>query len=124
VHVLDENNSKSLTVKFEITSTVKKTYKVLKEGGTEAFINHTKVHKTIMADCKVKEEGVAARSLVLANRCNIATLTVEDPQAHQEEIINLVEANHELTETVRTLQKTRLTTSNSFFHQPLPQSGS
>ena len=44
--VSDENNNeKSLTVKFEISATVEKTNKVLTNGGTEAFINHIKVHK-------------------------------------------------------------------------------
>ena len=47
---------KSSTVQFKISSTVEKTYKVLSTGGnTEAFINHIMVHKTILADCKVKE---------------------------------------------------------------------
>jgi hypothetical protein len=105
VHTPDEKSSKSSTVKFKISPTVEKTFKVLVEGGTEAFINHIKVHKTIMADCKVKDQAVAARTLILANRQDITTLTVEDPVANQEEINNLVEANRELTETVRTLQK-------------------
>ena len=47
-HVPDKKNSgKSLTVKFKISSSVEKTYKVLIEGGTEAFITHIKVHKTL-----------------------------------------------------------------------------
>ena len=58
-HVPDKNNSgKSLNVKFNIFPFVKKTYKVLVDGGTDAFINHIKVHKTILAGCKVKEEAV------------------------------------------------------------------
>ena len=61
-----------------------------------------------------------ARSLIITNRRNIVTLTVADPVANQEQIDNLVEANRELTETVYTLQKTRLTTSKSIFHLPLP----
>ena len=101
-HVPDEKNGKSLTVKFR-SSTVKKTYTVLVEGGTEAFINHIKVHKTSMDVSKVTEEAVAARALILANRRNIATLTVADPVVNQEEIDNLVEANCELDETVCTL---------------------
>ena len=70
-HVPDEKNSKSLTVKFKISSIVKKMYRYLVEGGTEAFINHIKIHKTILADCKVKSEAVAARSILLANRCKL-----------------------------------------------------
>ena len=53
----------------------------------------------------MKEEQVAACSLLLANRRNIAALTVADPAANQVKIKNLVEANRELTETVRALQK-------------------
>jgi hypothetical protein len=105
VHVPDEKSSKSSTVKFKISTTVEKTFKVLVEGGTEAFINHIKVHKTILADCKVKEQTAAARSLIQANRLDITALTLEDALGNQEEINNLVEANRELTETVRTLIK-------------------
>jgi hypothetical protein len=116
-HVLDKNNSgKSSTIKFKISPSAKKMYKVLVEEGTKGFSNHIKVHKTILADCKVKEEAVVARSLPLANRRDIATLTVDDLVANQEEINNLVEANRELAETVCTLQKTCLTTSKSFSH--------
>ena len=75
------------------------------EGGTESFINHIKIHKTITADCKVKEEAVAAPFLILANRQDIATLTMVDPVTNKEEINDLVEANRELAETVCTLQK-------------------
>ena len=96
---------KSLTVKFKMSSTVEKTYKVLSTGGTEAFINHIKVHKTILADCKVKEEAVVARSIHIANRRQIEILTVADAVANQVEIENLNEANRELKETIRTLQK-------------------
>ena len=62
------------------------------------------MHKTILADCKVKEETVAARSLILVNWRRIATLAVAYPAANQVDIENLMEANRELTETVRTLQ--------------------
>ena len=86
-HVPDKKNSgKSSTVRFKISSVVKKTYKVLVDGGTEAFTNHIKVHKTILADCKVKEEAVAARSLLLSNRREIVALTVADPAVNQVEI--------------------------------------
>jgi hypothetical protein len=105
VHVPDEKSSRSSTVKFKISATVEKTFKVLIEGGTEAFINHIKVHKTIMADCKVKEQAVAARAQLAANRVEIAALTTDDASANQEEINNLVEANRELAESVRTLIK-------------------
>ena len=45
-HVPDKNNSgKSLTVKFKISPSVKKTYKVFVNGGTEAFINHIRFTK-------------------------------------------------------------------------------
>ena len=96
---------KSATVKFKISPTVEKTYKVLSTGGTEAFINHIKMHKTILADCKVKEEAVAARSILIANRRQIESLTVADAVANQVQIENLKEANRELKETIRTLQK-------------------
>ena len=79
--------------------------KVLVEGGTETFINHTKVHKTIMADCNVKEEAVASRSLILTNKCEIAALTVADPAANNVKVDNLVEANRKLTETGFARQK-------------------
>ena len=39
----DKTTGKSLTVKFKISLTVKKMYKVLIDGGTETFINHIKV---------------------------------------------------------------------------------
>ena len=74
-----KNSGKSSTVKFKISSSVKKAYKVPVDGGTEAFINHIKVHKTILADCKMKEEAVVAHSFLLANRRAIAALTVADP---------------------------------------------
>ena len=64
-HVPNETNGKSLTIKIKISSTVKKMYKVLVEGGTEAFSTIIKVHKTIMFDCNVREETAAARSLIL-----------------------------------------------------------
>ena len=59
----------------------------------------------MLADCKVKEETVAARSLLHANRREIETLTVADLAANQVQIKNLVETNRELKETVCTLQK-------------------
>ena len=62
------------------------------------------MHKTILADCKVKEEAAVARYLPLANWRKLAALTVENPVANQVEIENLVDANHELTKTVCTLQ--------------------
>ena len=40
----EKKTDKSSTVKFKISATVKKMYKVLTTGGTEAFINHIKVH--------------------------------------------------------------------------------
>ena len=74
-HVPDnKKNGNSSTVKFKISSTVKKTYKVLVDGDTEAFINHIKVHKTMLADCKVKKEAVAACSLILSNQRKIMSL--------------------------------------------------
>ena len=103
-HFPYDKNLKSSTVKFKISSTSKKTYKVLIKGGTEAFIDHIKIHKPILADFKVKEEAFTARSLNVANRRNIAILIVADP-ATWEEIDSLVEANRELAETVCTLQK-------------------
>ena len=76
---IDEKKiDKSSTVKFKISATVKKTHKVLSTRGTEAFINHTKMHKTIVADCKVREEAVAACSILLANWRQIEILTVAD----------------------------------------------
>ena len=44
----EKKTDKSSTVKFKISATVEKTYKVLPIGGTEAFINHIKMHKTIL----------------------------------------------------------------------------
>ena len=52
----------------------------------------------------MKAETVAACSFLLANWRKNATLTVADP-ANQVKIENLVDANHELTETVFTLHK-------------------
>ena len=101
----DKKGSKSTTVKFKISPTVEKTFKVLIEGGTEAFINHIRLHKTIIADCKVKERAVAARALITSNRQEIAHLTEQDAAANQDRIENLVDANKELNETVRTLVK-------------------
>jgi len=100
-----KKNDKSLTVKFKISATVKKTYKVLTNGGTEAFINHIKAHKTISVDCKLKEEVVAARSILIANRRVINNLTVADLVANRVQIENLLEANRELKDTICTLQK-------------------
>ena len=42
----DEKQEKPTTVKFNISSSVEKTYKVLLSGGTNAFINRIKIHKT------------------------------------------------------------------------------
>ena len=77
-----KNSGKSSTVKFKILASVKKTYKVLIDGGTEAFINHIRVLKTMLVDCKVKVEAVTARSCLLAHRRNIAALTVADRPAN------------------------------------------
>ena len=63
-----KTSGKSSNVKVEILSTGKLMYKVFVDGGTEVVINYVKVHKIILADCKVKEEAVASRSLLLANR--------------------------------------------------------
>ena len=49
------------TVKFKISSTLKKMYKVLLGGSTEAFVNHTKVRKTNLSDISVEAEVIAAR---------------------------------------------------------------
>ena len=113
-------NRTSSTGKFEISSTVKKTYKVLVYGGTETFITRIKIHKTILAGCKVKEETVAARSLIPEIGQDIVSLTVADQAANQDNIDNLEESNCELDETVCPLKKMHLTTLNSFFHQPRP----
>ena len=99
----EKKNGNSSTVKFKFSSTVKKMYEVLVDGGTEAFIKHIKIHKMMLAGCKVREEAVAARSLIIANRRENASLTVADSQANQAEIENLVDANRELSETVCTL---------------------
>ena len=55
----------------------------------------------------MKEETVATRSIICANRREreLETLTVADPAADQVQIENLVEANREWKETVHTLQK-------------------
>ena len=39
-----ETNGKPSNVKFKVSSTVDTWYKILVTGGTEAFINHIKVH--------------------------------------------------------------------------------
>ena len=39
-----KNIGKSSIIQFKISATVKKTHKVVTTGGTEAFINHIKVH--------------------------------------------------------------------------------
>ena len=106
-----------MTVQFKISPTAKKTYKALTNEGTEAFINHIKVHKTILTHFKVKEEGVAARSLLIENWPEINTLIVADPVANRVRIENLVEANRELKDTVCTLQKD---TFDSFEKLPVP----
>ena len=101
----DEKQGKSATVKFKSSSIAKKMYKVLLEGGTEAFNNHIKVHKTILSDISVKAEAVATHALMVENRRTIADLTVADPSTNQAQIVDLVTANHELADTVRTSQK-------------------
>ena len=53
----------------------------------------------------MKEETVAARSLLITNQRKIETLTLADPAVNQVQIENLVEANRELKETIHTLQK-------------------
>ena len=84
---------------------VKKTYMILVEGGTKAFITHIKVNKLIMSYCQMKEEAMTGGSLIIPNRHKIAVLNVSDPQANLVEIDNLVETNCKLQDTVRTLQK-------------------
>ena len=101
----NEGQGKSATIKFKISPTVEKTYKVLLEGGTKAFINHIKVHKTILSDILVEAEAVVAHALIVENRRKIVDLTVADPVAKQTQIDDLVTANHKLAPTVCTLQK-------------------
>ena len=84
------------------------------------FINHIKVHKTMLADCKMKEEVITARSLFLSKRNDIAALTVDDPVVNQVKIEKLAVTNRELTETFTPYKDTRLTTLRSFFHQHWP----
>ena len=78
-------------------------YKVLTTGGTEAFINYVKVHEKILTGCKVKEEEVAACSILIANRREIENLALAHPVANRVQIENLLEATCELKETIRTL---------------------
>ena len=59
----------------------------------------------MLADWKAKEEAVAVHSLIIANRSKFVALTAADLQAKQEEIENIVDANHELAETGHNLQK-------------------
>ena len=94
----------SLTVKFTLSPTIEINYRFLVEGGTETFINRIKVHKIVMADCKVKKEAVVAQSLMLTNWRKILALIVADPATNRVEIDNRIEANCELAETVCTLQ--------------------
>ena len=58
-HVPHKKNGKPLTVKFKISSTVKKTYKVLVEGGTETFINR---HPDVSPKKKTKKKFLERRS--------------------------------------------------------------
>ena len=95
-------------------------YKVLLDGGAEAFINHVKIHKIMLADCKVKDEAVAARFLILANWRDIATLTVANSVTNHKEINNLVEAGCELNDTVCTSQKNVFYYFENFFHRHWP----
>lgn len=48
-YVPEEKQLKSSTVKVKVSETVKKTYTVLVEGGTEVCINHVKAHKRIIS---------------------------------------------------------------------------
>ena len=59
----------------------------------------------MLADCKVKEEVVVARSILIVNRREIENLTVADPVANWVQIENLFEANRELKDTICTLLK-------------------
>ena len=79
----NEKQQQSATVKFKMSPTVKKTYKVLLKGGTEAFINHIKVHKSILSNISVEAEAVAAHALIAENRRKIADFTMADPVANQ-----------------------------------------
>ena len=83
VHVPDEKNEKALTVKFKVSPTDKTAYKVLVAGDIEAPLYNIRVHKTSMINCKMKEEVVAACSLIHANRLDDTTLTVAGPVANQ-----------------------------------------
>ena len=58
-----------------------------------------------MADVSVEAEVVTACLIIAENRCETADLTVVDPVANQVQVENLLNANHELVEMVRTLQK-------------------
>ena len=69
----DEKSGKLATAKFKISPTVKKTYKVLLEGGSRALINYIKVHKTILSDILVEVKVVTARALMLRTGAKLRT---------------------------------------------------
>jgi hypothetical protein len=81
---------------------------------------HIQVHKTIMADCNVKEETMTARSLILTNKREIVALSVVDPAANQVEIENLVKIIVNSQRRFTPYKKTCLTTLRRSFHQPWP----
>ena len=63
----------------------------------------------MLADCKLKEEAVAAGSIISAIWQRISTLTAADPSEYQVEIENLVEVDHELTKKrIRLLREAAL----------------
>ena len=74
-----KTNGKSSTVKFNSSLTIRKTYKVRVYGGIGAFVHHIKIHNMVLADCELKKEAVADRSLINVNRRKIVSLTVADP---------------------------------------------
>ena len=77
----EEKQGKAATVKFKISPTIRKTHKVLLKGCTEAFINHIKIHKTILSDISVDAEAVVAS--MVQNRYKLEDLTVADPVTNQ-----------------------------------------
>ena len=93
-------------------------YEILLESGTEAFINHIKVHKTFFSDITVEAEVVVACAFMAENRRKNADLTMTDPVANQTKIDDLLMANRDFNNTVRTLQKNVF---DYFETPPLPE---
>ena len=84
-------------------ATVEKMYRVLVERGTKFIINHIKVHKTRMADCKINEQVVVLYALMTTTWQESVVSTLIDVVVNQGQTDDLVEANCKSAETICTL---------------------